>query len=203
MNNQANVDSVAITWTDKNGAAQSSSATVLALDAKTIKLAVQEALKLMGPCTIAFTSTDATKNQSVQATIHHARWRGEDYQVTCELVEPLTEAGVQQLASCCNIDRRVFARRPTNIDVRLRPELCAGAMIPVRIVDLSEGGCCVQSPQEVPVGIRARLISLDEADCVESITLRIRWKRPCEQGFLFGCQSVCHRRGLRVTAVPK
>jgi PilZ domain len=180
---------VVVTWAESDGKAHSQQAIVLALNEKKIKLALREELSPLQPCTIALTNADGTPGDSVQATIHHVRRRDKDIQATCELAEPLSEANVHQLVLSHQHERRGAERQPVTIDARVRSELGTEAL-PIQVVDLSEGGCCIESPIEVAVGQKVQLIFWDEGGSVVSVVLRIRWQRPKGTGFLVGCQFV-------------
>jgi hypothetical protein len=187
MNNTDPAFRVIVTWADIRCEVRTQEAIVLMLEDKTIKLALREELMPMQRCTIALADADGTQRDSVPATIHHV-WRRDKYvHVTCELAEPLSEGSVELLVRSRQYDRRSADRRSVTINARARPELCTEA-IPIRIVDLSAGGCCLHSPIAFPTGHRVELLSWDESGHVGAIVLRVKWQRPSDEGFILGCR---------------
>jgi hypothetical protein len=187
MDNQDPAFHVLVRWADNHGEIRTQEAIVLMLEARTIKLALREELMPLQQCTIELSDAAGTQCDSVQATIHHVRLRGQHVYVTCELAELLSEASVEQLVRSHQYDRRSKDRRPVTIDARARPELSAEAL-PIHVVDLSKGGCCLDSPVAVPIGHRVELLAWDGLGRVGAIVLRVKWQRSSDESFLLGCE---------------
>jgi hypothetical protein len=62
--------------------------------------------------------------------------------------------------------------------------------VPVRIVDLSRGGCCVKSPVAVPVGHRLTVFAGDQNGPGDVVRLRIHWQQETGDAWLLGCAFV-------------
>jgi hypothetical protein len=87
-----------------------------------------------------------------------------------------------------------------SLEIRALPELTQGqGRFAVQIVDLSPGGCCLKSPQQVPAGYRIRLSADRDAENTTAIPLRVQWQKPADQGVLVGC-SFCHASGYALLA---
>jgi PilZ domain len=181
--------SVQVTWADRSGDVHAQEAIVLSLEERKIKLALREVLLPSQRCTIALTGPDGRQTDSVQATVHHFWRREQRVHVTCELAGPLSEASLKQLVLSRQHERRVAERQPVTIDACVREEL-GSESLSIRVVDVSEGGCCLESPREVSVGQKVRLMSWDERGRVASVFLRVKWQRRSGEAFLVGCQFV-------------
>jgi len=178
---------VYVGWTDSQGATHTQEAVVLMFENRILRLALSQELLPLQRCTIAVTDSDGLQCDFVGATIHHVRAREKCVHVTCELDETLGGASVQRLVDGGQLNRRHTDRRPVAIDACARSELNSTAM-PIRVVDLSKGGCCLQSTVEVPVQHRIELFSWDEDVSARGVVVSVKWVRPIEEGFLLGCR---------------
>jgi hypothetical protein len=187
MDDQEPAVRVMVTWANSDCEIHAQEAIVLMVEGKMLKLALHRELSPLQQCTIALMDADGSPRDSVQATVHHVRPCVPYVHVTCELAEPLSETSIEKLVHSCNYNRRGGNRRPVTANVRARPELFPEALS-IQVVDVSPGGCCLQSPVAVPVGLRVELFSWDDAGRVGAIVLRVKWQRPAEEGFLIGCE---------------
>jgi hypothetical protein len=96
------------------------------------------------------------------------------------MLDVLTEAGLYE--------RRGEKREAIALDAPAWPELSAPyGVIPLRIVDLSTGGCCLKSPLAVPVGHRVMVHVWGESRPVASVRMRVQWQQPVGEEYLLGC----------------
>lgn len=187
MNEPESCFHVYVGWTDSQGATHTQEASVLMFEARILRLKLSRELLPLQRCTIAVTDQDGLQRDFVAATIHHVRTRPQCVHVTCELDEPLSEASVQRLVDGGHLDRRHTDRRPVAIDACARSELNSAAL-PIRVVDLSKGGCCLRSTTEVPIQHRIELFSWDEDVGARGVVVSVKWIRPDKEGFLLGCR---------------
>jgi hypothetical protein len=90
----------------------------------------------------------------------------------------------------------VERREPIALDAPAWPELAElPGVVPVRIIDLSVGGCCVKSPLPVPVGQRLMIRVWSERSPVVGVRMRVQWQQPLGDDVLLGC-SFAQRSGF-------
>jgi hypothetical protein len=201
MTDSATPQAVELRWTESAGAPRGQPAEVQSLDRNTMRLAVSEFLPFGQTCEIAFGGSVAALLPPIRAAVRDVRpLTGEGYRVTCQFAEPLADDVLRSLADAGCFNRRANERRPVGLEIQARRELSQGqADYAVRVADLSAGGCCLISPQEVPSGYRIMLSAEGEAGQATAIPLRVQWQQPAGDHFLLGC-SFCQPAGYQQLA---
>lgn len=192
------VQTVTIEWTEPTGIALSQLATIATLDRTTTRLEVAEAVHYGQSCVLAF---GGNAGEKVRATVRDVRPKpGDGYRVACQFEAPLSDKVLDALSDNGSFNRRAHERRPVSLEIRATPELTQGqGQFAVQIVDLSPGGCCLKSPQQVPAGYRIRLSADCDAENTTAIPLRVQWQKPADHEVLVGC-SFCHASGYALLA---
>jgi len=189
-----------LAWKPLSGQPHALEASVVALDSKTVKLAVPEELPLHQPCTISLNDPEGASRLTVQATVHYVRAVKGASHVLLRWAVPLSSATMGLLSEAGLYERRVEPREPIALEAPAWPELTAPAgVIPVSIIDLSVGGCCVRSPLAVDVGHRLMVHVWDEQSEVAAVRMRVQWQQPSGDDFLLGCEFT-HRGGRKILA---
>jgi PilZ domain len=177
-----------LTWTQRNGQPHCQAATLLKLDQKTVKLAIGEELPLYQQCSIALFDGNGACRLTAQATAHYLRAARGEKHLSCRWAAPLTHEELDLLTTAGLYERRGGRRAPVALDVPAWPELFAAeGAIPVRIVDLSNGGCCVKSPLAVSVGQRLMIRTWGEQSQVVGVPMRVQWQQALGADVLLGC----------------
>jgi PilZ domain-containing protein len=189
-----------LAWKPLSGQPHAQEAAVVALDSKTVKLAVAEEIPSHQQCTISLNDADGVSRLTVQATVHYVRTVRGESQVTLRWAVPLSSPTLNLLSEAGLYERRVEPREPIALEAPAWPELTAPAgVIPVSIIDLSIGGCCVRSPLAVDVGHRLMVHVWDEQSEVAAVRMRVQWQQPSGSEFLLGC-AFTHRGGRKILA---
>src|SRR5262245_33079698 len=186
-----------LTWIERDGHSRSQDASIVTLNPKTVKLSVTEEIPLHQECTIALLDRHSYSRLTVQATVHFLRAPRGDKQLTCRWAVPLSHSRLALLGGAGLYERRGEEREPVTLEAPAWPELSAPAgVIPLRIIDLSRGGCCLRSPLLVSVGHRVMVHVWGEDRPVASVRMRVQWQQPVEAEYLLGCaftQKTGHR----------
>jgi len=195
------VPTVELHWTESAGTARGQAAAIQTLDRNSVRLSVAELLPFGQTCEVAFGGSAAQPLPPIRAAVRDVRpLTGEGYRVTCQFAEPLTDDVLRALSDAGCFNRRANERRPVGLEIQARRELSQGqADYAVRVADLSTGGCCLISPQEVPNGYRIMLSTEGEAGRATAIPLRVQWQQPAGDHFLLGC-SFCQPGGYQQLA---
>jgi len=195
------VPTVELHWTESAGTPREQAAAIQMLDRNSVRLSVAELLPFGQTCEVAFGGSAAAPLPAIRAAVRDVRpLTGEGYRVTCQFAEPLTDDVLRALSDAGCFNRRANERRPVGLEIQARRELSQGqADYAVRVADLSTGGCCLISPQEVPNGYRIMLSADGEAGRATAIPLRVQWQQPAGDHFLLGC-SFCQPGGYQQLA---
>jgi hypothetical protein len=89
-----------------------------------------------------------------------------------------------RLAKVLKLERRKFPRYPSNLPANARWEL-ADEQFAVRMLDVSVGGCRLQSPH---AGEKGRRLVLEISGEERPILARVQWCKPSGNGFQLGCE---------------
>jgi hypothetical protein len=177
-----------VAWTQRDGQPQSQEASIVTLDPKTVKLAVGEELPLHKECMISLIDPDGVSRLTVEATAHYLRTPQGSIHISCRWAIPLSQSILDVLTDAGLYERRREERESVALDAPAWPELSAPAgVIPVSIIDLSMGGCCVKSPLAVAVGHRLMVHVWGEQCAVAAVCMRVQWQQPVGEEFLLGC----------------
>lgn len=190
---------IELIWIEPSGSRRSQPADVVALERNTLRLEVRELVTFGQKCELDFGAAGGIANP--QATVRDVRPQtGEGYRITCQFDKPLAEHLVRDLADSGHYNRRSHERRPVSVEIQALPELAQGqGQFAVKIVDLSSGGCCLASPQQIPAGHRIRLSTDGDAQSGTAIPLRVQWQKKEGNQFLIGC-SFCNAFGYQQLA---
>lgn len=182
-----------VTWKQSSGELQLRGAAVVALDPRTVKLAVAEEIPLHQDCTISLIDSFGDERLTVQATAHYIRTVKGQKHVAFRWAVPLSGATLNVLSEAGLYERRGEKREPVTLEAPAWPELTAPeGVIPVSIIDLSAGGCCVRSPLAVTVGHRLMVHVWGEQSQVAVVRMRVQWQQPSGHEFLLGCAFTQH-----------
>ena len=192
---------IELRWIESAGTPRGQAAAIQMLDRSSVRLSVANLLPFGQSCEVAFGGSMAEPLPPIPATVRDVRpLSGEGYRVTCQFVEPLADDVLRTLADAGFFNRRANERRPVGLEIQARRELSQGqADYAVRVADLSTGGCCLISPQEVPNGYRIMLSAEGEAGRATAIPLRVQWQQPAGDHYLLGC-SFCQPGGYQQLA---
>jgi hypothetical protein len=109
----------------------------------------------------------------------------DSWRVGCEFVPKLPLEVMDELFNSV-IERRLSARRAVLRDAfakwELQPDLFG-----VRLVNVSQGGFCIESRQPGQVGQRIWLSLHPEEDGTAKVLGSVRWCTSLDDGFLIGC----------------
>jgi hypothetical protein len=179
-------------WTEPSGERRSQPADVVSMERNSLRLAVREAISFGQKCELSFCERAEDADLAAAATVRDVRPQPrEGFRITCQFDAPLSEALLRALTDSGHHNRRAHERRPVSLEINALPELAQGqGQFAVKIVDLSPGGCCLASPQQIPIGYRIRLSADRDAQPDAVIPLRVQWQKRDEQQFLVGCSFV-------------
>ncbi len=190
-----------VRWTETAGAMRAQPADIVTLDRNSTRLEVVELVPFGQKCELDFGESYSPPSRAVRATVRDVRpGAGNRYRVACQFDEPLKDNVLAELADSGCFNRRAHERRPVALEIKALPELSQGqGQFAVQIVDLSPGGCCLKSPQQVPSGYRIRLSAVRDAEAAATIPLRVQWQKTADDQYLVGC-SFCHASGYQQLA---
>jgi hypothetical protein len=190
-----------VRWTEPTGKARAQTADIVTLDRTSTRLELAELVPFGQKCELDFGAALAASSRTMQATVRDVRPQGgKRHRVACQFDVPLTDELLAALSDSGSFNRRAHERRPVALDIKALPELSQGqGQFAVQIVDLSPGGCCLKSPQQVPSGYRIRLSADRDSEAAVAIPLRVQWQKPADDQFLVGC-SFCHASGYQQLA---
>jgi hypothetical protein len=116
----------------------------------------------------------------------------ETWRLGCAFEPALPEETLEELFRYRVLDRRQDTRLPVHALGAAQWEL-SREPAPVQLVDLSEGGCCLQSPVAAPPNSRL-VLYLDRRDGTKiDVAARTQWQVQRDNGWLIGCQFVSCR----------
>lgn len=118
--------------------------------------------------------------------VRHIRTIDENtWQVGCSSDPPLPEDLVSHFAEQNEQERRRFRRIDADGEGLLRREGSV-ATCEAQVINVSEGGFCLEIPRSHDIGERVDL-SFPELDQEETIGGRVRWQKAVQGGFRVGC----------------
>jgi hypothetical protein len=186
-------------WTEPTGTIRAQVAEIVALDRNLLRLEAAELIPFGHKCELVL-GEHLPEARMVAAKVRDVRPHGEGYRIACQLDEPLADDVLAGLADAGRFNRRAHERRTVELEIKALPELSQGqGQFAVKIVDLSPGGCCLKSPQQIPAGYRIRLSSDRDAQAEAAVGLRVQWQKHADDQFLVGC-SFCHASGYQQLA---
>lgn len=192
---------ISLHWKEPSGTCRTQTAGIVALERNSLRLEVREPVSFGQKCELSFGEHEGESVELVAATVRDVRPQpGEGFRITCQFDQPPGEPLLRTLADSGHYNRRAHERRPVSLEIKALPELAQGqGQFAVKIVDLSPGGCCLASPQQIPSGYRIRLSAEQNAHASPAIPLRVQWLKKEDDHFLVGC-SFCSASGYQLLA---
>ena len=191
---------VELRWTDSHGGGRAQAVEIQSIDRTCIRLIAPVTLAFGQTCEVMFGAKDPNL-PTILVRVRDVRPLSDKRcRLICHFDEPLTDAVIAALADIGYFNRRSHDRRSVSLDVHARAELTQGQdPLGVRVVDLSPGGCCLKSRQEVPLGLRIMLSTHTDFRTGTMVALRVQWQQPASDGWLIGC-SFCQPNGYEELA---
>lgn len=149
-------------------------------------------VRLISECGLSFDEPIdvliAEENGEVTQLPASASWvrpiDSERWLVRGRLKQELTSDEQSRLAKLLKLERRRFPRYPSNLPAKLKWEL-ADDSFPVRVLDVSVGGCRIQSPE---FGVKGRRLVLEINGEERPILARVQWCKTTTGGYQIGCE---------------
>ena len=121
--------------------------------------------------------------------------------VGCTLNEKITEKQISQLAAASALERRENPRRPISVDAEAKSEL-GSAYHPVRLVNYSEGGCCISSQNSIAKPGERLMVKIPRKPGANPRTIRAKaaWCTQLVGGYSTGCRFLAREDYLQLLA---
>jgi hypothetical protein len=104
----------------------------------------------------------------------------------CELLEPLSEGIIEQLATAHVLNRRRDPRYQVDRPVRVRTEL-SNSTHSTRVVNYSKGGFCLLFSEPIQLPHERLMLLVPAGDKERTIPARVMWSGPAQGKFAVGC----------------